>query len=71
MQQLAQGQVSEQSQQPSFQGNQSLMPNMQSACTPQQLMAMQNALYGGGMTNLMDQDFMAMTSGINKLNMMA
>ena len=35
--------------------------------TPQQLMMMQNALYGGGMTNTMDQDFMAMSSGINNL----
>ena len=34
---------------------------------PQQLMALQQALYGGGMTSPMDQDFMAMTSGINRL----
>ena len=34
---------------------------------PQQLMMMKQALYGGGMTNPMDQDFMAMSSGINNL----
>lgn len=40
----------------------------QMTVTPQQLMAMQQQLYGGGLTSPMDQDFMAMTSGINKLN---
>lgn len=42
----------------------------QMTMTPQQIMAMQQMLYGGGMTNPMDQDFMAMTSGINRLNYM-
>ena len=40
----------------------------QMTMTPQQLMAMYQQLYGGGLTSPMDQDFMAMTSGINKLN---
>ena len=40
----------------------------QMTMTPQQLMAMQQQLYGGGLTSPMDQDFMAMTSGINRLN---
>ncbi len=40
----------------------------QPTITPQELMAMQQMLYGGGMTNPMDQDFMAMTSGLNRLN---
>lgn len=45
------------------------MPNIpQPTMTPQQLMAMQQMLYAGGMTNPMDQDFMAMTSGMNRLN---
>jgi hypothetical protein len=41
----------------------------QSTMTYQQLMAMQQMLYGGGQ-NAMNQDFMAMTSGLNKLNYM-
>ena len=40
----------------------------QMTMTPQQLTAMYQQLYGGGLTSPMDQDFMAMTSGINKLN---
>ena len=40
----------------------------QPTMTPQQLMAMQQMLYNGGFGNPMDQDFMAMTSGINRLN---
>ena len=40
----------------------------QPTMTPQQLMAMQQMLYSGGLGNPMDQDFMAMTSGINRLN---
>lgn len=36
--------------------------------TPEQLMAMKQMLYNNNMTNPMDQDFMAMTSGINRLN---
>ena len=44
--------------------------NMRPTMTPQQIMAMRGMLYGGGMTNPMDQDFMAMTSGINRLNYM-
>lgn len=40
----------------------------QPTVTPQQLMAMQQQLYGGAMNSPMDQDFMAMTSGLNKLN---
>ena len=42
--------------------------NMRPTMTPQQMMAMKGMLYGGGMTNPMDQDFMAMTSGMNRLN---
>jgi len=38
--------------------------------TPQQLMQLRQALYSGGMTNPMEQDFMSMTSGMNRLNMM-
>lgn len=38
--------------------------------TPQQVMQLGQALYGGGMTNPMDQDFMSMTSGMNRLNLM-
>lgn len=44
--------------------------NMKPTMTPQEIMAMKGMLYGGGMTNPMDQDFMAMTSGINRLNYM-
>ncbi len=44
--------------------------NMRPTMTPQQMMAMRGMLYGGEMTNPMDQDFMAMTSGINRLNYM-
>ena len=40
----------------------------QMTMTPQELMAMKQKLYGGGLTSPMDQDFMAMTSGINRLN---
>lgn len=40
----------------------------QMTLTPQELMAMKQKLYGGGLTSPMDQDFMAMTSGINSLN---
>ena len=40
----------------------------QMTLTPQELMAMKQKLYGGGLTSPMDQDFMAMTSGINRLN---
>ncbi len=40
----------------------------QPTMTPQQLLAMQQMLYGGGFGSPMDQDFMAMTSGINRLN---
>ena len=43
--------------------------------SPQQLMAMQSALYGTGAAGTMDQDFMEMTSGIGNMgkgfNMMA
>ena len=43
----------------------------QPTMTPQQLMAMQQMLYSsGGFGSPMDQDFMAMTSGINRLNYM-
>lgn len=42
----------------------------QPTMTPQQLMAMQNMLYNNAMNGSMDQDFMAMTSGINRLNYM-
>lgn len=38
--------------------------------TPQQLMLMRQQLYSGGATSPMDQDFMAMTSGMNRLNLM-
>lgn len=40
----------------------------QSTMSPQQLMAMQKMLYSGGFGNPMEQDFMAMTSGLNRLN---
>ena len=40
----------------------------QPTITPQELMAMQKMLYNSGAGNPYDQDFMAMTSGINKLN---
>ena len=43
-------------------------PPVRSTVTPQQLMAMQQMLYGGGLTNPMDQDFMRMTSGIDRMN---
>ena len=36
--------------------------------SPQELMAMQQMLYNSGAGNPYEQDFMAMTSGINKLN---
>ena len=36
--------------------------------TPEQLMAMKQMLYNNSMANPMDQDFMAMTSGMNRLN---
>ena len=42
----------------------------QPTMTPQQLMAMQQQLYGGSLTSPMDQDFMAMTCGLNKVNYM-
>ena len=42
----------------------------QPTMTPQQLMSLNQMLYSGGFGNPMDQDFMAMTSGINKLNYM-
>lgn len=41
---------------------------IQPTMTPQQLLAMQQMLYSGGFGSPMDQDFMAMTSGINRLN---
>ena len=41
---------------------------VQPTMTPQQLLAMQQMLYSGGFGNPMDQDFMAMTSGMNRLN---
>ena len=40
----------------------------QPTVSAQELMAMQRALYSQGAGNPMDQDFMAMTSGINRLN---
>lgn len=40
----------------------------QPTMTQEQLIAMQQMLYNNSMSNPMDQDFMAMTSGINKLN---
>lgn len=36
--------------------------------TPQQLMALKGMLYGGGMTDPMNQDFMEMSSGIGRLD---
>lgn len=54
--------------QPSLAFNQFSVP--QPTMTPQQLMAMQQQLYGGRLTSPMDQDFMAMTSGLNKVNYM-
>ena len=38
--------------------------------SPQQLMIMRQQLYGGGLTSPMDQDFMSMASGMNRLNLM-
>ena len=38
--------------------------------SPQQLMLMRQQLYGGGLTSPMDQDFMSMASGMNRLNLM-
>ena len=49
------------------QANQFTVPQM--TMSPQQLMAMQQQLYGGG-TSAMNDDFMAITSGMNKLNYM-
>ena len=44
---------------------------IQPTMTPQQLMGLNQMLYSsGGFGNPMDQDFMAMTSGINRLNYM-
>lgn len=43
---------------------------MQPTINPQQLMAMQQMLYSGGLGDPMNQDFMAMNSGINRLNYM-
>lgn len=40
----------------------------QPTVSPQELMAMQQMLYNNSMANPMDQDFMAMTSGMNRLN---
>lgn len=56
-------------------GNQNLLAsnnymNVRPTMTPQQMMAMRGMLYGGGMTSPMDKDFMAMSSGINRLNIM-
>lgn len=42
------------------------MPQM--TMTPQQLMQMQQMLYSGGMGDPMNQDFMEMTSGMNRFN---
>lgn len=43
----------------------------QATMTPQQIMQLQQMLYsGGGLNSPMEQDFMAMTSGINRLNYM-
>ena len=53
---------------PSGAATQNTINTPQPTMTPQQLMSMQQMLYGGGMTNTMDQDFMAMTSGLNKIN---
>ena len=40
----------------------------QPTMTPQQIMMLQQMLYSGGATDPMNQDFMAMTSGMNRLN---
>ncbi len=53
---------------PNTQGTQPQINMPQATMTPQQLMALQQMLYSGAMANPMDQDFMAMTSGINRLN---
>ena len=71
-QQLAQQQMSPYNQQMNPYAQQ-MMPQFnvpRMAMSPQQIMAMQQMLYGGGMTNPMEQDFMAMTSGMNRLNYM-
>ena len=56
--------------QTAYAGNQGfVMPKM--TMTPQQTMQLGQMLYSNGMTtNPMDQDFMAMTSGMNRLNYM-
>ena len=40
----------------------------QSTMSPQQLMALKQILYSNSMVNPMDQDFMAMATGMNNLN---
>ena len=42
----------------------------QPTMTPQQLMALRQQLYNGGAVSPMDQDFMAMASGLNRINYM-
>ena len=42
----------------------------QPTVTPQQLMALRQQLYNGGAVSPMDQDFMAMASGLNRINYM-
>ena len=42
----------------------------QPTMTPQQLMALRQQLYNGGAISPMDQDFMAMASGLNRINYM-
>ena len=51
-----------------FMGAQTSVAQCQPTMTPKQLMMMQQMLYNGGGTSPMDQDFMAMTSGMNRLN---
>ena len=70
-----QNQISQQFNNPYLQGVQSPQQGTninytQPTMTPQQLLALNQMLYSGGLGNPMDQDFMAMTSGINRLNYM-
>ncbi len=53
---------------PHTQGIQPQINTPQPTMTPQQLMALQQMLYSGATANPMEQDFMAMTSGMNRLN---
>lgn len=77
-QQLALQQMQQQGMNPFAQGGFNTYPQInqmqpqfnipQPTMTPQQLMALRQMLYSNSMANPMDQDFMAMASGMNNLN---